>query len=327
MIMGEIVEELPWSELVKDPLTALIDAQHGVVARWQARRHMSEKAIRHRVDSGVWRRVHRAVYRTYRGPVTIAQRHWIAVLAVTPGPSIRDSQAGCLGGLSALRVHGLRNITSDKVHVVVPASRRVEPPAGVVVHRSRDFTEDDRHPASFPPTTTIGRAVVDAAAWARSDDEARLVIAASFQQRLVTAGEIGAVLDRFPTVPRRRLIVATTADASGGSHTLGELALVTICRREGLPLPSRQARFRDSAGRRRYLDAVFDPWRVAVEVDGAHHDDVRQRWDDLGRENDLVLAGFTVLRFPVHVIRERPEHVAAGLRAALERAGWRRQAR
>jgi hypothetical protein len=320
--MGEIVEDRPWSELAKDPFTALIEEQHGVVARWQALRFLTEKAFRHRIASGRWRRVHRAVYLTYNGPVTLSQRQWIAVLAGSPGPSIRDANAACLGGLSALQVHGLRSIKSDRVHLIVPPPRQIIPPRQVTVHRIQ-MSGAFRHPASRPPATTAGRAVVDAAAWARSDDEARLIIAASFQQRLVSAPEIEQVLLETPSTRRRRLVIVTAADASGGSHSLGELDLVTICRRSGLPVPTRQAMFRDSAGRLRYLDAVFDPWSIAVEVDGVHHDHVAQRWDDLGRESDMVLAGYSVLRFPVHVVREKPRYVAARIRAALERAGWR----
>jgi very-short-patch-repair endonuclease len=324
MVSGEIVvEDVPWSEYEKDPLTAIIDTQHGVVARWQALRHLSEKAIRHRLGSGRWRRAHRRIYLTYGGPTTLAQRHWIAVLAATPGPSIWASSPACVGGLSALLVHGLRNITSSQVHLLIPASRRVVAPAGVVVHRSREFVDDDRHPVARPPTTTISRAVVDAASWARSENESRLIIAASFQQRLVTAEEVDGVLRRMRNVPRRHLIKTTVDDASGGSHTLGELALVKICRLERLPLPTRQARFRDLAGRTRFLDAVFDPWRVAVEIDGAHHDEVRQRWDDAERDNALVLATYNILRYPTHVLRQHPRQVATQIRLALMAAGWR----
>lgn len=320
MPMGEIVEDRPWSEIIKDPLTALIDAQGGVIAGWQARRFLSEKAIRHRVAYGRWRRAHRNVYIAYGGPIGVRQRQWIAVLAVAP--STGDSFVACLGGLSALQVHGLRGVSSDRVHLVVPVTREITPPAGVVVHRMR-LADDDRHPYSRPPTTTIGRAVVDAAAWARSDEQARLVIATAFQQRLVTAEEIGHVLDRRPATRRRQLVIATTRDAAGGSHSTGELLLVTICRNARLPLPTRQVRFRDLSGRIRYLDAVFDPWRVAVEVDGAHHDDVGQSWDDSERDNALLLAGYRVLRFPVHLLRERPHVVAERIRAALRLAGWR----
>jgi hypothetical protein len=163
--MREIVEDLPWSELAKDPLTALIDEQHGLVARWPALRFLTPKALRHRIATGRWRRIHRGVYFAYGGnSLTLTQRQWVAVLAATPGPSMRDRTAACLGGLSALQVLGLRNITSDRVHLVIPAARNIIPPPGVVAHRTH-LPEEFRHPASCPPTTTVARAVVDAAAW------------------------------------------------------------------------------------------------------------------------------------------------------------------
>lgn len=311
---------MPWSVFERDPLTVLVEQQEGVIARWQARQFLTAKAIDHRVSHRRWRLVHRGVYLVYGGPITLSQRHWIAVLAGSHGPSLMDAESACLSGISALQVHGLQRITSSCVDLVIPASRRLVPPPGVVVHRSVDI---DRHPLSRPPTTTVGRAVVDAAAWARSDEQARLVIAASFQQRLVTAAEVRSVLDRMPTVPRHRLIVMTVNDASGGSHTLGELALLDLCRRARLPLPTRQLRVVDRAGRVRYLDAVFDPWRVAVEIDGAHHDDVPQRWDDCDRDNALILATYTILRYPTHVVREQPWRVAEEIRLALLNAGWR----
>ncbi len=318
--MWEVVEDRPWSDIARDyerdPLTVLVDAQEGIVARWQALKFLTDKAIRHRLATGRWRRVHRAIFCAYHGPLRLAQRQWIAVLAA----STKDGPLACLGGLSALQVLGLRNVTDDRLHVV--SERELNPPTGVVVHRTR-LSGEDRHPSTRPPVTMPGRSVVDAAAWARSDDEARLVIAASFQQRLVTAPEVWQVLDRLPTTHRRRLVIDTATDAATGSHTLGELALVRLCRAAGLPAPDRQVRFRDSGGRVRYLDAVFDRWRVAVEVDGAHHDDVPYRWDDIERQNDLILAGYRVLRFPSHVVRQQPQRVAAQLRTALEIAGWR----
>jgi very-short-patch-repair endonuclease len=227
-----------------------------------------------------------------------------------------------LGGVSALQVHGLRGIEAKRVDVVVAARRQIAPLAGVAIHRAR-LSDEDRHPWSHPPTTTIGRAVVDAASWARSDREAQLIILACFQQRLVTAAEIHDALDRMPTTARRRLVVLTVRDACAGSHTLGELDLVRLCRESRLPLPSRQVSFRDSSGRRRYLDAVFDEWRVAVEVDGAHHDrDVVQRWDDIDRDLDLVLAGYRVLRLTAVELRQHRRHAVEKIRAVLTEAGW-----
>lgn len=79
---------------------------------------------------------------------------------------------------------------------------------------------------------------------------------------------------------------------------------------------------RDSAGRRRYLDAYFEQWRVHVEVDGGQHLDPAHAWADMRRQNDLWVEGDRVLRFPAWVLRAHPEEVIAQLRAALRAAGW-----
>lgn len=126
----------------------------------------------------------------------------------------------------------------------------------------------------------------------------------------------------MPRVRRRRLILSTATDAAGGAHSLGELDLLGLVRRAGLPEPSRQVVRRDSAGRRRYLDAYFEQWRVHVEVDGGQHLDPAHAWADMRRQNDLWVEGDRVLRFPAWVLRARPEEVIAQLRAALRAAGW-----
>ncbi len=80
---------------------------------------------------------------------------------------------------------------------------------------------------------------------------------------------------------------------------------------------------RDASGRRRYLDVLYEEYGVHVEIDGAHHADVRQAWADMQRQNELWIAGDRVLRFPGWLIRESPDEVTAQLRAALVAAGWR----
>jgi very-short-patch-repair endonuclease len=56
------------------------------------------------------------------------------------------------------------------------------------------------------------------------------------------------------------------------------------------------------------------------KLDGAIHatHDVRER--DLPRQNDLVLLGWTVLRFTWDRVTNRPEAVVAEIRAALAAA-------
>jgi len=70
-------------------------------------------------------------------------------------------------------------------------------------------------------------------------------------------------------------------------------------------------------GRRRYLDVYWDDSRVAAEIDGSAHTDVRQWWEDSLRQNELVVSGDVVLRFPAHVVRSAPELVASQIRKAL----------
>jgi len=326
-VRDDVVEDRPWSAVEReaDPFAELINHQDGVIARWQARRFLTDGAIRHRVASGGWRRAHRGVFLTYNGRLTDTQRWWIAVLAVSPptGESTVDGYAAWLGGITALQAIGLRGIRSDGVHILGVHTLRTAMPGGATLHRTTHLPNEDKNPWVRPPTTTPARSVVDAAAWARSSDEARLIIAASFQQRLVRAPDIAEVLDRRPAVRRRLLIIETVRDCAGGSHSVGELNITALCRRARLPLPTRQLRRRDAAGRLRYLDACFDDWKLVVEIDGAHHADVGQMWDDCARQNDLLLAGYVVLLYPVYVVRNQPQRVVAEIRAALLAAGWR----
>ncbi|MFY1685576.1 DUF559 domain-containing protein [Micromonospora sp. WMMD730] len=298
-----------------DELTWLRFRQEDVISLAQASRYLSRKAIRHRVEAGRWRQVHRAVFVTYNGPVDAGQFRWIAVLAAGPH--------AVLGGLSAAQAGGLRGFRARPVDLLLPASsRRDVLPPGVRVHRTTLLPPQDVLTVGQPPRTRPARSVVDAAQWAAGDDEARAIVAAAFQQRLVTGGEVHEVLARLPRLRRRALVTAIVTDAAGGSHSLGELDFLDLTRRAGLPAPTRQQVRYDPAGRRRYLDAYFAQWRVHVEIDGGQHLDPAHAWADMRRQNSLWIEGDRVLRFPAWALRARPDEVVAQLRAALRAAGW-----
>lgn len=116
------------------------------------------------------------------------------------------------------------------------------------------------------PLTLAGRALVDAVQWAASDRQALLLVAASFQQRLVSLPDVERTLAQLPRAKRRSLLQVTARDVAGGSESLAELDLLALCRRAGIPEPSRQVKRRDAQGRLRFIDAVFEEWKVAVEV-------------------------------------------------------------
>jgi hypothetical protein len=164
---------------------------------------------------------------------------------------------------------------------------------------------------------------VDAAVWARTSNEARVVLAAACQQRRVTPEELREVLTVLPTMRRRALIWTTLGDIVGGAQALSEIDFGRLCRKFNLPPPDRQERRRDARGRNRYLDAYWREWHLHVEVDGAHHMDVRHWAADMLRQNEVWIAGDRILRFPAWLIRNEPVRVADQLRKALRAAGWR----
>jgi hypothetical protein len=300
---------------VTEDLATLLRHQHGVISIDQALRHLSHKTVRHRLASGRWRRPHRSIVVTHTGPLGPAEWRWAAVLAA--------GDDAVLGGLTAAEAAGLIGYRAAAVHVLLPAHRRARSvPPGVIVHRSRVLDERDVLGAASPPRTRAARSVVDAAQWARTDTEARALIAACFQQRLVRGDDVSGVLARLARARRHQLITTTVADAAGGSHSLAELDFLGLCRSGGLPTPSRQVVRRDGTGRRRYLDAYFPEWRIIVEIDGGQHLDPGQAWADMRRQNDLWTAGERVLRFPSWALRTDPTAVVAQLRAALRSAGW-----
>ena len=299
-----------------DDLTWLLFRQDSVISRRQALRHLTDSAIRHKVRSGRWLALHRGVLLAAPGPVTFPQRRWAAVLATAAGGD------AYLAGLSALQLLGLRRVNSPVIHILLPDERNdVRPPPGVRVHRTRRVVAEDVRRAGLP-CTLGGRSLVDAAQWATSPDEARLVIAATFQQGLVDGRDVAGALERMPRPRRLFLIKSTVADADAGSHTLAELDFVALCRRFNLPVPERQVRRVDADGCPRYLDAYFQRWAVHVEIDGSHHLDVDQWWRDLDRQNALAIHGARLLRFPSSIVRDQPGVVVARLRAALRAAGW-----
>ncbi|MGH2600244.1 MAG: endonuclease domain-containing protein, partial [Dehalococcoidia bacterium] len=302
-----------------DDFDWLLFAQDRLLTWRQACEHLTEDVVLGRVARGLWQRPCRGVVVAHNGPLTVAQREWAAVLAAGRG--------ALLAGATAARLSGLRGYESPAIHVLVPACRRVDRKVyaatlPVVLHRTSVIGGADALWRGRPPQTTIARSLIDAAQWARSDDAARAIVAAGFQQRLVGLDEITATLDRMPRAKRRNLVLETALDAAGGAHSIAEIALVRLCRAHALPPPDQQERRRDRSGKRRWLDAWWPEWRLHVEIDGGHHTEVRQWWNDMQRQNALWIAGDRVLRFPSWAVRRRPDEVAAQIRAALTAAGW-----
>lgn len=300
----------------------LLFHQSQVVSWAQASRLLTPAKVRHLVATGRWRRWCRGVLVTHPGDLTRTQQLWVAVLSV--------GADAVLAGLAAAAEAGLRGFRPEPIDVLVPeehttalARRRLLPGMpGVRVHRTRSLPAEQVQQAR-PVRTITARSLVDAAGWARTDNESRAIVAAGCQQRLVLPDEIIAVAQGLPRARRRALVLETARYAAGGAEALSEIDFVRLCRRHRLPIPELQQQRRDASGRRRYLDAYWPVWRLHVEIDGAHHMEVRHWEADMRRQNDLWIRGDRVLRFSAWQVRHRPAEVVSQVRQALEAAGWR----
>ncbi|MEJ5915877.1 hypothetical protein [Pseudokineococcus sp. 1T1Z-3] len=168
------------------------------------------------------------------------------------------------------------------------------------------------------PVHRVERAALDAAAWSSSPRTAGGLLAAVVAQRLTTAERLLAAAEADPPGRHRQEITALLSDIAGGSHSMAEVDLVALCRAASLPLPRRQGRRRDAAGRVRHLDAQWvrpDGSRLVAEVDGIGHMDPDRWYDDLLRAADVTAdPRDTLLRPPARALRLEPARVTSLLR-------------
>ncbi len=264
------------------------------------------------LERGRWQRPARGVVVRHSGPLTRDDRLWCELLTQAPGAA--------LAGLSAASLDGFRGIAAPTISLLIPRGVRVRPREGVVVRSSLHLGDGDIHPVRLPRRTRLPRSVVDAASWAGTELKAQAIIAASVQQGLVSPRSLDAVVQLLVKVPRRRLIVETIKDVAGGSLSEYEVAFLRMCRRFHLPLPSRQVRRKDASGRWRYLDAEFDDYQLIAEIDGQQHMEALAWWEDMERNNDVVVEdGKTLLRFAGFALRRQSQHVAGVLRKFFDR--------
>jgi hypothetical protein len=295
---------------VPDELAHLAERQHGVLHRGQLRRHgIGLAQVRAAVAARRWQLVGRAVVVMHNAALTQRQREWTAVLL--PG------KPAALAGLSAAAAGGLRGFEPDDVHILVAHNTHTRIPDWVRVHESQRFAPTDIRRGAGPPRTTIARSVVDAAAWSASPRRACAILCAAVQQRRTTPARLDTELRRAGAIRHAAIMRDILGDIAGGGHTLAEIGLSALVRRAGLPAPSRQVLRREPGGKARYVDAEIDlpdGTVLAIEIDGAVHQQPTSWWDDLSRQNELMIGGQPVLHFPSWMIRLEPDGVVDHLR-------------
>lgn len=293
------------SALITASGDSVLADQHGVMTRSQALSIMSRHQLYRLVDSGRWSRPARGVFVDHTGPLTPAQRDWVALLAAPPG--------SVLGGLTALRHDGFTSFAPARPIVVAPMGATPVTYDDLDLHWSVYLDDRDVHPLRRPPRTRPARSVVDAASWETQEKRAREIVLSAAQKGLVLPRMLREALARRGTCRRRALIVESYLDADGGIQSLPERSFDEIRREIGLPPPERQAVVRRSDGRY-YLDVWWQAFNLAVEVHGIPHMGV-ERWDgDLLRLNEVAIGGRRTLVFSSYAIRRHRAVVADQLR-------------
>lgn len=287
-------------------LDAYLRAHHDAVSREALRRlGLDARLAEREVAARRWQRVHRGVYCAHTGPLSFHQR-CAAALALT---------GGVLDGATALTLHGLPGYDDAIVHVTVRHGVSLRRAPGVVVRQSTVLTDRSLRPRQGLAAVRPEWAALAVARAAPS--RARAVIAAVVQHGLARVDHVAACALAVGRFRGRPAVVAALEDVGGGSRSELEGLFLDACRRAGVPPPERNVPV-VAGDRRAWLDACWPHARLAVEVDGRAYHVLGEDWEDgLARQNALVLAGFTVLRFSGRAIRTSPLRIAEEVRQAL----------
>jgi very-short-patch-repair endonuclease len=286
-------------------LNWIASRQRGLFTRRQARDcGLSSFQLRQRVRSGMWRRVAPSVFAPTTLTITAAVRDRAVQLA-TPG--------SVLAGPSAARCWDLPVPDARPCLLVAPhAHPRVD---ALVIYETLD--RSDLWIGDGVPVTSRPRTVVDCLRLLPYRDALTLVERA-LQQNWISLEELSrrtrGLVGRRGTPGLVRL-VRTVAD---GSRSAAERRLVKLLGDAGIVGWAVNVAIRDQYGLIGVGDIVFAERRVVIEVDGwAFHVAPDRFQRDRERQNRLVAAGWTVLRFTWRDLTDRPDSVVATVRAVL----------
>ena len=271
---------------------------------------ITSDGVRHRVRTGAWERVGTRLYRL-RGTADSWEQRLVGALLLA-------GELAWASHLAALTLWGYQGFDDAPYEITVPLERRPRIP-GVRVHRSGTIVDADLRVVDGLPVLSAARTLVDVSS--RFDDSALgALIDAGLRRRVLTLPALHGVARRLPTIapgrsPKRltRLLGVRTAGFHPGDSEL-ESKVLRVLVDGGLPEPVRQYRVVVD-DQTYFLDLAYPEHMVAIEVDGFDFHRARGVFDrDRVRQNDLVRAGWTVLRF---TSESTAEEIVAAVRPFL----------
>ena len=289
-------------------LNRIASRQSGLFTHRQARASgLSAYQIRRRVRSGQWRRVVGPVLAVATLPLTLAVRDRAAQLAV-PG--------SVLAGPSAARRWSIPVEDSRTCLLVGPhAHPRVQ--GAIMIYEGLD--PYDLWDRDGVPVTSRPRAIVDCLRMLR-EREGLTLLDRALQQGWISLDDLSTrARDRVGRRGTPRL-VRLVRQVAGGSRSAAERLLARLLNRAGIVGWAANVEISDDRGVIGIGDVVLEKARVVIEADGfAFHTTPDRFQCDRERQNRLVAAGWTVLRFTWRDLTERPGHVVATVASVLDR--------
>jgi hypothetical protein len=291
-------------------LHRLAARQLGLFTRADAARcGFSEYQVRRRIHVGEWQRVYGKVLAHRARTVTPMVLAAAAHLAV-PGSVVAGPSAALWYGLpvGAAPVRWLWTGPGGRGSV-----------ADVRILRDPLAKADIRR-ADGIPITGPGRTIFDCLR-ILPEDTALNVLDRALQQGWTTRGELATRAEehaaRHGTARAIRLLAT-----AGGYRSAAERMAGALLRSAGITGWGTNVEIYDHAGLIGYGDIVFRSARLVIEIDGwAFHSDRDSFQRDRTRQNRLVAAGWTVLRFTWNDLKQRPDDFVAAVRRMINFSG------
>jgi len=255
-----------------------------------------------RVRAGTWSQADVSVYQLTGAPASWEGRVLAPLLAIG-GPALASH-------LTAAALHS------------VPGFGRGTPE--ISVHTSTDLDRCERVVVDGVPVTDVARTLLDigrlvgdrrllrAIEWARREGKVDWPTLISTLARHARRGR--------PGIRRLRRVIVANVERDEITDSDFELLVLALIAEAGLPTPVLHHRVLDGERFVAEVDLAYPALQIAIELDGRVHLDADVHERDVARQNDLVLAGWTVLRFSYERYRRRPEQVVAEIRAAISAA-------
>ena len=293
-------------------MTALLvppvaQSQAGVFTRRQARAAgCSAKREARLVARGDWLPVVGTAYVRAGTPVGPLARAWAGQLLTQ----------GVVSHRSAALLWGLPVMDDGRVHVTVPTDQRVRI-EGLVPYRRAPVDDGDLWVIDGVPVTARVRTLLDCLGTFPERQAQRLLDRALLRRWIEP--ELFAARVRMATGLRGTpQLLRLLREAASGSRSEAERRLRGILRRARIRGWQAGVRLAELGLE---VDVLFAAAWLVLELDGkAYHVDDEAFQGDRTRQNRLVAAGYTVLRFTWADVTQRPGYVVAMVRTALRQA-------